>query len=477
MEKKSSQRKNTPVDTTHVDNLVLMPRYPVPKKLEPADPHAFWKDQPVPKFALDLNFTNSGYLVETLEGVSKDPLPPPTGMTWAEFDVMPVNAAVSPPLRDLTEIYEFLRDNYVNGDPSVQFDYSPQFIAWAICPPGYSRTLHIGLRSQEGKLMGFISGAPCTIRVYGVTKKMVEINYLCIRKGERGEGIAPLLIEEVARRVRWCGIWQAIYTSVQVLPHSLATVRFYHRPLNIRKLIEVGFHNPREGLSLAAHEKIYALQPCSLTVQRAANDKVSKGANKDASKGAVDKVSKGAVDKVSKGAVDKVSKGAVDKVSNKVSVSTIVVRKITPKDIQGCARLLNKYLSQFHLAQEFTKAEFAHAFISPVVQSYVVTTDRVITGFISFYTIDHKSRDGTNVRVAYSYYNVAGKHSWTDLMLQALILAKETGHDVFNCLDAMDNSQFIPALKFTPGTGNMRFHLYNWNCPPTQAPGIGVILK
>ena len=45
------------------------------------------------------------------------------------------------------------------------------------------------------------------------------------------------------------------------------------------------------------------------------------------------------------------------------------------------------------------------------------------------------------LNVAYSYYYFNSKYSVTELTKDALILAKNKGYDVFNCLDVMYNAE------------------------------------
>ena len=46
-----------------------------------------------------------------------------------------------------------------------RFDYSPEFLAWAMKPPGYLKEWHTGVRvTKSNKLVGFISGVPAHIR-------------------------------------------------------------------------------------------------------------------------------------------------------------------------------------------------------------------------------------------------------------------------------------------------------------------------
>jgi glycylpeptide N-tetradecanoyltransferase len=62
-------------------------------------------------------------------------------------------------------------------------------------------------------------------------------------------------------------------------------------------------------------------------------------------------------------------------------------------------------------------------------------------------------------------------------MKLALLKAHEMNFDVFNCLDILDNSEFLHELKFGPGDGNLHYYLYNWNLGKRIEPGkVGVIL-
>ena len=83
---------------------------------------------------------------------------------------------------EATEVYTLLSENYVEDDDNMfRFDYSRDFLQWALKPPGYERDWHVGIRhTQTKKLYAFISGIPAHIRVYDDIRKMVEINFLCV---------------------------------------------------------------------------------------------------------------------------------------------------------------------------------------------------------------------------------------------------------------------------------------------------------
>ncbi len=54
-------------------------------------------------------------------------------------------------------------------------------------------------------------------------------------------GGVPAWTQEITRRVNLRGIWQAAYTAGVVLPKPVATAQYWHRSLNPKKLISVGF--------------------------------------------------------------------------------------------------------------------------------------------------------------------------------------------------------------------------------------------
>jgi glycylpeptide N-tetradecanoyltransferase len=333
---------------------------------------------------------------------------------------------INDPLQ-LTELYTLLNENYVEDDDNMfRFDYSSEFLKWALQPPGWLREWHCGVRvTKNNKLIGFISAVPAHLKVYDVERKLVEINFLCVHKKLRSKRVAPVLIREITRRVNKTGIFQAVFTAGVVLPKPIATCRYWHRSLNPRKLIEVKFSHLSRNMTMQRTLKLYKLpeQP------RVAG-----------------------------------------------------FRKFAPSDMSEAHNLLQKYLNKFDLAPMFTEEEFCHWFIPRpgIVDTYVVESEGVITDFVSFYTLPstvmhhplHKS-----LKAAYSFYNVSEKTPWEDLMQDALIAAKNKGFDVFNALDLMDNKEFLEKLKFGIGDGNLQYYLYNWRCPAMTPNRVGLVLQ
>ena len=59
-----------------------------------------------------------------------------------------------------------------------------------------------------------------------------------------------------------------------------------------------------------------------------------------------------------------------------------------------------------------------------------------------------------------------------ELVHDVLVVAKQRGFDVVNCLTVMDNALFVHEQKFGPGDGFLRFYLFNWRVPPVPG-GMG----
>eukprot|EP00752_Nemacystus_decipiens_P018438 g16529.t1 len=213
--------------------------------------HKFWDTQPMKKPGEDPD--EPGEIeTKTIDDVKAEPYNMPPGFEWCHVDVMDAGEA--------EEVYTLLSENYVEDDDNMfRFDYSKDFLRWALTPPGYSAELHVGVRSSKGKLMGLITAVPTQMRVMDSSIKTVEINFLCVHKKLRAKRLAPVLIKEITRRVNRMGVWQAVYTAGVVLPTPLACCRYYHRSLNPKKLIEVGFSRLANRMTMARTMKLYKL--------------------------------------------------------------------------------------------------------------------------------------------------------------------------------------------------------------------------
>lgn len=144
---------------------------------------------------------------------------------------------------EMKELYTLLEGNYVEDDDAMfRFAYPIEFLRWALTPPKWRRDWHLIVRvKQTKKFVAFISAIPCKFRVTKNNIDMVEINFLCVHKKLRSKKLAPILITEITRRVNVTNVWQAVYTAGVLLPKPFCITRYWHRSLNIQKLIDIRF--------------------------------------------------------------------------------------------------------------------------------------------------------------------------------------------------------------------------------------------
>ncbi|XP_068639924.1 glycylpeptide N-tetradecanoyltransferase 1-like [Aristolochia californica] len=386
--------------------------------------HAFWETQPVGQFK-DIGDTS----------LQEGPIEPPTPLS--EVKQEPYNL---PNLYEWTtcdmdseevcgEIYNLLSNNYVEDDENMfRFNYSKEFLRWALRPPGYYRSWHIGVRAKVSKkLVAFISGIPAKIRVRDEVVKMAEINFLCVHKKLRSKRLAPVMIKEVTRRVHLENTWQAAYTAGVVLPTPIATCQYWHRSLNPKKLIDVGFSRLGARMTMSRTIKLYKIPE---------------------------------------------------------STATPGFRKMELRDIPAVTRLLRNYLIQFAVAPDFDEDDVEHWLLPKenVVDSYLVESPETheITDFCSFYTLPSTILGHQSyylLKAAYSFYNVSSRTPLLQLMNDALIVAKQKDYDVFNALDVMHNESFLKELKFGPGDGQLHYYLYNYRVGEALKPSeLGLVL-
>jgi len=392
--------------------------------------HDFWNKQPVvmPGKHVSEAFNNPIHVDLKPEDVPKEPVPLPKGYSWVTVDIS--NDA------QLQEMFKLLEDNYVEDDDNMfRFDYAPEFLRWALLVPGGIPQWNVGIRDtrkeiegtpQYNQLVGVITGIPVTIRIHDRVVRMAEINFLCVHKTLRSLKLAPMLIQEVTRQVHLCGMFQAVYTAGVTLPTPFTEARYYHRSLNPKKLVEVGFSGLSRNMTISRAVKLY-------------------------------------------------------RVDEKPSLPGL--REMEAKDVDDVHRLLTQYLAKFDVAPIFTKEEVLHYFLPRpgVMNSYVVEdpTSHAITAFGSFYSLPSTILNNpkyNRLNAAYLYYCVNTRGPISAVVNDMLVLAKQIKFDVFNCLELMDNATFLKDLKFGPGDGTLHYYFFNWAMPQITPDKLGLVL-
>jgi glycylpeptide N-tetradecanoyltransferase len=153
-------------------------------------------------------------------------------------------------------------------------------------------------------------------------------------------------------------VWQAIYTAGIVIPRPITTANYWHRSLNPKKLIEIGFSSLPHGIPMARHLKAQNIQ----------------------------------------------KESEIALIGN--------VREMEAKDVAKVTKLLNTELEKYKLKLKLSEKDVAHMILprENVVFAYVAENpeNQQITDFISFYSLPSSilksgihGHTKVNVRVLY----------------------------------------------------------------------------
>ena len=373
--------------------------------------HKFWSAQPIHHENDEVDF--DGYIDKSIP-VSEPPdhpAPLPAGYTWSTIDISDD--------QQLQEVYKFLSLNYVEAsDHRFRFLLPASLIKWALLVPGYIKDWFIGVRTKTGALCGFISGIPVRIRLNDDVQTWCSVNFLCVHARLRSKKLAPVLIFELARRVRIHHVYRAIFSGSNVPSKAFSQTQYMHRPLNLKKMNASGFY-PISKSSMASAQKRFALP--------------------------------------------KLVHGNI--------------RPFCEADVDGVTNLLKNTSHHYKFDIDFTPDLVKYMFMprEDTIYSYVIPSSSGPAAFASFYLmkwsiLNEPSSTVTEIRAAYVYYtatnNVDMKSLIADLVNKAVNDAKA---DIINGY-SLTGKDALVAHKFEEGSRCLQYYSYNYAIPniPTE---------
>ena len=103
---------------------------------------------------LDDSEFNKPIETKTVAQVPQDPYGLPSQYNWCDLDLNDDSV--------IEEVYTLLVENYVEDDDAMfRFDYSKDFLRWALLMPGGKPNWLVGVRGgAKAKLYGIITGIP-----------------------------------------------------------------------------------------------------------------------------------------------------------------------------------------------------------------------------------------------------------------------------------------------------------------------------
>lgn len=391
------------------------------RRLEIRKEIQFWAKQPVIQM---MEMYRGGSKIHTeidIDNVRKEPYALPNGFEWGIIDMENND--------DMNMLYDFLEKYYVEGG-DFRLNYSRNMLRWALCVPHHDKNMFVSVKTSNGKMVGFISGIPVRMQVYDKQVDMTEINFLCVHKKLRSKRLAPVLIKEITRRSYLKNTTSAIYTAGKPITKPLSRTKYYHRLLNPKKLVDVGFSDLPPGKKISDMVNMYKMG------------------------------------------------GDV----------TMNLMRMTESDVEGVHKLLSEHLKTLKLHPILSVDEVRHSLLpreelKDVIDTFVAKdNDGNITDMCSYYMLPSKitkqdvKGGHTKLNIAYSYYNVATSKSVTELVRNLLLKIKDEEFDVFNMLNVMDNCEAIDKLRFLRGNGYLYYYMYNWRCEFINSTDNGLVL-
>jgi glycylpeptide N-tetradecanoyltransferase len=371
---------------------------------------SFWDSQPVSKNLNNFKIIND----LSIDQIQKEPYPLPENFYWYTPDLNNQ--------KDLEEIYNFLYENYAEDITNTfRLHYSQNLLKWLLLQPNYNPNLHLIVKYKT-KIYGCVFITPISLSVFDKIIFPTEANLLCTHKSLRDKRLAPVIIKESYRRACLEGLNLGYSTTTFDVPSVISKGYYYHRNLNIKKLIDANFLAPQNNLSLSSYLKLNKVWPDF----------------------------------------------------------TLKFRELNEKDITICCQLLNKFNQKFKIFKVFDDQLFKHHFLpqKDIISSLIVEKDNQITHFISFYYLDVNVLNNDKVKVinkAYLYYYFYFDDNFEELVQNALLFLKNKGVDVVDCIDQMDNNTIFKNCKFNKGSAYLNFTNMNWICPKVESKDVCVV--
>ncbi|CBI27883.3 unnamed protein product, partial [Vitis vinifera] len=132
-----------------------------------AKKHKFWETQPVGQFKDIGNLSLQEGPIEPptpTSEVKQEPYNLPGPYEWTVCDMDSDETC--------NEVYNLLTTNYVEDDENMfRFNYSKEFLRWALRPPGYYKSWHIGVRVKTSKKLKLRSKRLAPVMIKEITRR------------------------------------------------------------------------------------------------------------------------------------------------------------------------------------------------------------------------------------------------------------------------------------------------------------------
>lgn len=379
--------------------------------------YKFWSTQPVKKLR-EITYVDGEIEHKNPEEIPTNPGPLLEGFEWTNMDFNND--------QDVNEISEFVNKYYVEDkNGTFRLHYSPEMLKWM-----YKTYNHIAISvkyivDNKKTIIGFICGKVVKMQINKKQMDMIEINLLCVHPKLRQKRLAPRLIKEITRQFNLKGFYYGIYTSANYLPAPVTTIKYFHRPINIDKMVATGFTRLTNNI----------------TIEQIKNAIRIKGKPLD----------------------------------NFV--------KMESRHVNDAYELFNRYMNKYNYHPIYSLEEFTHIFMdNEFVSSYVLEDkNENLIDFISYYTLKTRVLKNSDtdengfLNIAYLYYYTCVNTTIYKLLNELVYVVCSNNIDVLTAFDVMENENVLTEHGFEEGSGILHYYLYNWKTKPLKNNQLAII--
>jgi len=152
-------------------------------------------------------------------------------------------------------------------------------------------------------------------------------------------------------------------------------------------------------------------------------------------------------------------------------LGTSQFREMTEHDIPRVTQMLRDHLKKFKLSLDIDESYVKHWILPRKDTVYTYLNDEK-DQFATFYSLDYVHKpSGETIKQAYTFYNVG------NCLKDAIIMARNRGFDVYNCVNVGVDDEELREHKFMEGTGHNHYYLWNWKMSEEIQPNnIGFVI-
>jgi len=326
--------------------------------------------------------------------------------------------------KTLDEVYKLLKKYYMKSyDGNFVFTYSKDFLKWFFLELGCNDEITIGLKVKEtNKLVGFLGAIRMKLQIHNKKLDSYYSNFLCLHNKLRNKKASTILIRHLSKLCREKNCNLGVYAARYCVHRPLNLSQIYIRPINYKKLCEVGYCYHDENIKLDSVLLNY-------------------------------------------------------KLANKLNNENFV--KLEERHIDQCFDLYINYSNKFHFHPIFSKEQFKSMLLSKNFITYVIKNEEnEAEDFISFYkttvSVLNNKKYKTFTVANLAYYSTVN-HSLYKLLDNILIVSKQMNFDLFTALDIMENKNIIEIFNFFKSRDTVNYYLYNYNSNQLLSSQVGFI--